>query len=376
LATSWIAATILVLLAISHGRSGYIRWSAAEHARHQAEAKRQAEAGEAKTLSDFAATTRKADGHPSDAVPTELAAIQLAPPIELPQLELLTLPAPESTGALAVAVTPTLRCDGAEAHVAIDSPCLERKGGFKDCPECPEMVVVPAGEVMMGSQTLESGRAGNEGPRRTVTIEKRFAAGKFETTFEEWGACLRAGACKHTPGDQGWGKDRHPVVNVSWEDAKEYVAWLSKRTGLIYRLLTEAEWEHAARAGTVTAFSTGASITSNDANFDGGHTYGGSSKGYYSKSTVEVGSFQPNAFGLYDMHGNVWEWVEDCWHADYKGGPADGSAWTTRCNERSRVLRGGSWIDPPRILRSAYRSRNVPAYRGGTVGFRVARTLD
>jgi formylglycine-generating enzyme required for sulfatase activity len=209
-----------------------------------------------------------------------------------------------------------------------------------------------------------------------VTIEKQFAAGKFETTFEEWDACVLAGACKHSPNDQGWGRGRRPVINVSWEDAKEYVAWLSKKTGLRYRLLREAEWEYGARAGTNTAFSRGKTITSDDANFDGSYTYCGSGKGQYRKSTVEVGSFAPNPFGLYDMHGNVWEWVEDCWHMDYSGGPANDSAWTTQCNERSRILRGGSWIDPPRILRSAYRNRNTPVYRSGTVGFRVARTLN
>src|SRR5207247_10087212 len=137
------------------------------------------------------------------------------------------------------------------------------------------------------------------------------AAGRFETTFEEWNACLLAGACKQAPNDQGWGKGRRPVINVSWEDAKEYVAWLSKRTGLKYRLLTEAEWEDAARAGTTTAFETGDAVGSAEANFDAGHTYGGSEQGQYPKSTVEVGSFPPNAFGLHDMHGNVWEWVED-----------------------------------------------------------------
>jgi formylglycine-generating enzyme required for sulfatase activity len=209
-----------------------------------------------------------------------------------------------------------------------------------------------------------------------VTIEKQFAVSKFETTFEEWDACVTAGGCKHTPNDQGWGKGRRPVINVSWEDAKEYVTWLSNKTRLKYRLLKETEWEYAARASTTTAFATGETITSNDANFDGGYTFGGNGKGQYRKSTVEVGSFRPNAFGLSDMHGSVWEWVEDCWHADYKGGPGDGSAWTDRCNERARVFRGGSWIDPPRVLRSASRSRNIPGYRSGTVGLRVARTLD
>ena len=137
-----------------------------------------------------------------------------------------------------------------------------------------------------------------------MAIEKQFAAGKFETTFEEWDACVLAGTCKHSPNDQGWGRGRRPVTNVSWEDAKEYVAWLSKKTGLKYRLLTETEWEYAARAGTNTPFSTGKTITSDEANFDGGYTYGGSEKGQYRKSTVGVGSFRPNDFDLYDYFGH------------------------------------------------------------------------
>jgi formylglycine-generating enzyme required for sulfatase activity len=144
---------------------------------------------------------------------------------------------------------------------------------------------------------------------------------------------------------------------VNWNDAKAYVAWLSKATGQGYRLLTEAEWEYAARAGTTTTFSTGATITTKQANFNGNFTYGSSTKGEYRQKTVEVGSLKsPNAFGLHDMHGNVWEWVEDCWIDSYKGAPSDASARTTACTESSRrVLRGGSWGDYPVNLRSAYR---------------------
>jgi formylglycine-generating enzyme required for sulfatase activity len=164
------------------------------------------------------------------------------------------------------------------------------------------------------------------------------------------------------------------VIDVSWNDiSKEYLPWLSRRTGKKYRLLTEAEWEYAARAGTTTAFATGKTITPDQANFEGNYTYGGSAKGVYRQKTLEVGSFQANAFGLYDMHGNAWEWVEDCYKDSYAGAPTDGSAVpdTQRC---PRVLRGGSFGNDPRNLRSASRLRYPPDYRFG-VGFRVARTV-
>jgi membrane protease subunit HflK len=312
----------------------------------QAESKRRAEADAAGSLADAVAAKRRADEAARALLQTELE--------------------PQSP--------PTPSC--VETRVGIGRRCLTPRDIFNDCPTCPQMVVVPAGEGLMGSPIYEEGGASNEAPQHKVTIKTPFAAGKFEITFAEWDVCLLESGCKHTPNDQSWGRGWNPVVDVSWEDAKQYVAWLSKKTELRYRLLSETEWEYVARAGTVTAFSNGQSITDRDANFDATYTYGGSEKSRYRKSTVEVGSFRPNAFGLYDMHGNVWEWVEDCWHASYTGAPSDGSSWTDRCNERSRVLRGGSWIDPPRIVRSAYRSRNNPAYRSATVGFRVARTLD
>ena len=368
----WLAAVILVLLAIGHGRFEYMRWSAEDRMRQEVVAKRQADV----VAADIAAAKRRTEEDIQSVISSEAEAPRAATSIAPPEPEPQQLHAPASLTAPTVAVVPSLPCEGVEAQVAIERRCLQPKDSFKDCPECPEVVVIPAGEIMMGSPSHEGGRGSNEGPQHKVAIEKQFAAGKFETTFEEWDACVLAGACKHAPNDQGWGRGRRPVINVSWEDAKEYVAWLSKKTGLKYRLLTETEWEYAARAGTNTPFSTGKTITSDEANLDGGYTYGGSGKGQYRKSTVEVGSFRPNDFDLYDMHGNVWEWVEDCWHSDYSGAPANRSAWIDRCNERSRTLRGGSWIDPPRIVRSAYRSRNIPVYRSSTVGFRVARTLD
>jgi formylglycine-generating enzyme required for sulfatase activity len=370
LAKPWLVAGILVLLAIGHGRFEFTRWSAMEDARRMASVNRQGEAASALAK----AVKRSGGANTQGRVQAEAEAPKGPTSIEL--LTPVLHPVTASSIELPAAVVPALPCDGVDAQVGLEHRCLRPMDIFKDCSECPEMVVVAGGAVMMGSPSHEEGRASNEGPQHEVKIEKQFAAGKFETTFEEWNACMLAGACKHAPNDHGWGKGRRPVVDVSWEDAKEYVTWLSKKTGMEYRLLREAEWEYAARAGTTSTFSTGQAITGNDANFDAGYSFAGSGKGQYRKSTVEVGSFRPNAFGLHDMHGNVWEWVEDCWHSNYRGGPANGTSWSDRCNERARVLRGGSWIDPPRILRSAYRSRNIPVYRSSTVGFRVARTLE
>jgi formylglycine-generating enzyme required for sulfatase activity len=254
---------------------------------------------------------------------------------------------------------------------------------FRDCPSCPEMVVVPAGSFLMGSSAGEIGALvkeykndhyKSEGPQRRVTVARPFAVGKFEVTFTEWDACVAAGGCNRKPADAGRGRGRRPVINVSWGDAKEYVAWLSRTAGKRYRLLSEAEWEYVARAGTTTPFSTGRMITTDQANFDGNYTYGGSPKGAYRHFTVEVGSFRPNAWGLYDAHGNVWEWVEDCYTDRYSGAPTDGTAVTTgECG--SRVLRGGSWSGDPDSLRSANRNRYSIDDRGDYLGFRVGRTL-
>ena len=251
----------------------------------------------------------------------------------------------------------------------------ERPGReFRDCGECPEMVVVPAGEYLMGSRIGEGHN--DERPRHRVGIGEAFAVGKYEVTFDEWEACVADGGCGgYRPGTAGWGRGRRPVVNVSWEDAKEFVRWLSERTGERYRLLSEAEWEYAARAGTRGPFHYGGTISTDEANYNGNYTYGSGSKGEYRRRTVRVESFGANGFGLHDVHGNVWEWVEDCWHDRYSGAPADGSAWVSGGDCRSRVLRGGSWDYEPRFLRSAYRLRFTAGSRNDNSGFRVARTL-
>ena len=241
---------------------------------------------------------------------------------------------------------------------------------FRDCDECPEMVVIPAGSFTMGSPA-----SSDEVPQHLVTIARQFAAGKFEVTFDECDVCVRESGCGHNPGDEGWGRGRRPVINVSWNDAKQYVRWLSRKTGWNYRLLSEAEWEYVTRAGTTTAFSWGNSITPQQANYRTTESYAGSPvTASYREQTVPVGSFEPNAFGLYDVHGNVWEWTEDCLNFKYYGAPADGSAWISGdCGYR--VLRGGSWVNVPIAARSAFRLRNNSGNRYNYFGFRVARML-
>ncbi len=234
---------------------------------------------------------------------------------------------------------------------------------FKDCDVCPGMTVVPAGSFEMGPPENEKERHGSEGPRRRVRIGKAFAVGVYEVTFAEWNACAAAGGCGgYRLHDEGRG--RRPVTNVSWDDAQSYVSWLRQKTEKSYRLLSEAEWEYAARAGTTTRYSFGDDLSLGEANY-----------GFTAATAQPVGSYAPNDFGLYDMHGNVWEWVQDCWNDSYDGAPIDGSAWEKGiCSER--VVRGGSWLSHPRSLRSANRTRYDAGSRNyGSLGFRVARTL-
>ncbi len=245
---------------------------------------------------------------------------------------------------------------------------------FTDCPICPEMGALPADSFEMGSPPSEVGRDNDEGPQHDVRVPA-FAIGKYEVTFAEWDACVADGACEQRPEDRGWGRGDLPVINVSWEDTQQYVDWLSGQTGKTYRLPSEAEWEYAARAGTTTPFHFGGTISTAQANYDGSYTYAGGAEGEYRRRPVPVGSFPPNAFGLHDVHGNVWEWVQDCWNNNYEGAPPDGRPWEIGdCN--TRVLRGGSWIYRPEGLRSASRVRLSSDNRGNTAGFRVARTLD
>jgi formylglycine-generating enzyme required for sulfatase activity len=244
---------------------------------------------------------------------------------------------------------------------------LRPKDTFKECAVCPEMVVVPAGEFMMGWPETERRYSDNEGPQHKVVISRPFAVARFELTFGEWDACVADGDCPRDIPESGSRRARLPVINVSWDDAQSYVAWLSKMTGKPYRLLSEAEWEYAARAGTTTRYSFG----DDEAELAEYAWYNWNS----ANRAHPVGQRTPNAFGVFDMHGNVWEWVEDCYHDDYEGAPVDGAAWTTGgC--ATRVLRGGSWNSSPELLRAAYRLKATTVERNHVVGFRVGRTLS
>jgi formylglycine-generating enzyme required for sulfatase activity/poly(3-hydroxybutyrate) depolymerase/TPR repeat protein len=277
---------------------------------------------------------------------------------------------------------------------AAQESALKPLDSFKECEACPEMVVVPAGSFIMGSSEIERGpiisairNLGRpldrdyaamftiEGPQRTVTLARPFVVGRFSVTFEEWDACVSDGGCnKYRPADQGWGRGRQPVINISWNDAKIYVAWLSRKTGKTYRLLSEAEREYAARAGTTTRFWWGDTVSISQANFNGGSLFPSVSGGGSPQKALPVDSFSPNPWGLYQMHGNSYDWVEDCYHDSYNGAPSDGSAWTAEsCDQR--VVRGGAWSSHPFILRSTYRNSVAPDHRTTNVGVRVARSL-
>lgn len=228
----------------------------------------------------------------------------------------------------------------------------------------PEMVAIPGGSFDMG---CVSGMDCNndEKPVHSVRI-KPFEMSKTEITFEQWDACVAFGGCDYLPDDRGWGRGNRPVIKVSYDDIQKYIAWLNRQTGQHYRLPSEAEWEYAARAGTRSKYSWGNDIGRNKANCDGCGSQ------WDDKQTAPVASFAANGFGLHDMHGNVWEWVADCWNGSYAGAPSDGSAWEGGDCGR-RVYRGGSWNIGPRFLRSASRDRDARDYRYDYLGFRLSR---
>lgn len=235
---------------------------------------------------------------------------------------------------------------------------------FKECAQdCPEMVVLPPGKFMMGSP---SGVPSSESPYHQVVINRAIAVSVSDVTFDEWNDCVRFGDCPKAA-DGGWGGGRRPVINVSWNGAKLYVAWLSKMTGKTYRLLSESEWEYAARAGTTTTYFWSDKIGTNNANCIGcGSRWDG-------QKPAPVNSFPPNRFGLYDMAGNVWQWVEDCYHEGY-GARNDGSALDAR-NCDYRTVRGGSWLDNYKDVRSSFRHGVAPDVKLSRMGFRVSRTI-
>jgi formylglycine-generating enzyme required for sulfatase activity len=310
----------------------------------------------------------------------------------------------------------------------IPEPLRGRRGrAFRDCADCPEMIEINPGYFLMGSPITEAGRHINESPRRLVSIDRLFAVGRFAVTFAEWDACEQDGGCNgYKPDDGGSGRGRHPVINVSWENANAYVTWLSKKTDKKYRLLSEVEREYVTRAGTTTPYWWGSTILVGQANFERRPKKAGADiedlkgltesirrrltpekiqklrkeldiSGPSSPTTSSpeelrpklqinaetVDAFAPNPWGLYQVHGNVWEWVEDCYHPSYAGMPTTtangGRSWTTDCeklgDKDERVVRGGSWLDDILMLRSATRRTGTPDGLGINIGFRVARTL-
>jgi len=280
----------------------------------------------------------------------------------------------------AMAVLALAACSQAQAAAAPQPGSL-----FKDCPHCPEMVVLPAGSFVMGTPEGETGREADEGPQHNVTFAKPFAISRYHVTAGELDAYIKETGVTIADGDERPGRrctaskpsykqgPRQPAVCVSHPDVQAYAKWLSAKTGHVYRMLSEAEREYAARAGSSGPFPF--PFDNDDAQkysiAQHANTYGPTDGYAY---TAPVGSFPANAFGVYDMHGNVYEWVADCGHPNYVGAPSDGSAWTTgKC--QTRVMRGNDWGEAPVFSRSGNRNYRAPEVRGDFLGFRVAREL-
>ena len=259
---------------------------------------------------------------------------------------------------------------------------------FADCVYCPLLTVVPPGSFFMGAAAGEMGREEDEGPVHVVAILRPLAVGTYEVSFREWDACVDRGGCRRRPGDENWGRFDRPVINVNWSDAQDYVEWLSEQTGAEYRLLSEAEWEYVARAGTGTArywdelssapcdFANSADLTaqrSSGLRWPDGWTFSTCDDTF--DSTAPTGAFSPNRFRLHDLLGNVWEWTQDCWNDRYVRAPDDGRAWESG-DCRRRVVRGGAWNSQPTHVRAGVRDGIRSNARTNNLGFRVARTLE
>ena len=280
------------------------------------------------------------------------------------------------------AAAPSKPSPGCVAVAIPANPTTGTAAAWRDCADAPEMVRLRGGNFRMGD--IDSTGSSAERPAREVSVNG-FAISRYEVTFDEWDACVAAGGCKTRPDDLGFGRGRHPVIKVSWQDSQEYVRWLSTRTGKRYRLPTEAEWEYAARAGNEGRFGWG-----NESEWvcDKANVLDVSGRAKHPKwnwsvicddghaDTAPVGSYKPNAWGLYDMSGNVWEWTEDCWHPDYTGAPATSAAWLEadegECTRR--VNRGGGWGNHPRTIRTSTRDADSVDSVGDALGFRVVRS--
>lgn len=285
---------------------------------------------------------------------------QFSSELETQQTQITNIPIPKKKNIPAELIEKNFAEEVKRVDLSVNSKVIE-----------PQMVHIPPGKFLMGSPETEADRWGAEGPQREVTIVYAFEISKYEITFDEYDAFVKDMPGHKFPGDRSWGRGKRPVIDVSWRDAQAYVEWLSKKTSKQYRLPTEAEWEYVARVGAQTRYWWGDDIGKNNANCDGCGSQ------WDNRQTAPVGSFKANAFGLHDTAGNVWEWVQDCWHGGYDNAPTDGSAWLEQnggdCSHR--VIRGGSWNYYPQFLRSA--DRNVSGTDGanGNIGFRIARAL-
>jgi formylglycine-generating enzyme required for sulfatase activity len=288
-------------------------------------------------------------------------------------------PSQQATGAKAPSLPPVQNIHGWTTQQVQDLQTqtaqalkmkVEFRDNLKDGGQGPLMVVIPSGRFQMGSPATELGR--NEDERQHEVKVGVFAMGKYAVTFEEYDRFAEATG-REKPADNGWGRGRRPVINVSWNDAVAYTDWISKQTGQTYRLPTEAEWEYAARAGTTTPFYFGETINTDQANYNGNYTYGNERKGVYRQQTVEVGQFPANTWGLHDMHGNIWEWTCSLYDKDYGGSEQHcaESGTSSPC-----VLRGGSWTTEPQWVRGATHIARLPRTRSGDGGFRLARTFS
>jgi formylglycine-generating enzyme required for sulfatase activity/class 3 adenylate cyclase len=339
-----------------------------------------------RTAESSPASSPTAPAKPAEAVPTEStprngeqrgsapAAPELTPPAAVPRV----IQAPSGPPALEVPPAPTpvppasnpepARTETAKEQtgpapaLGAKSQPINFKEPFRDCANCPEMTAITPGSFEMGSNDVPYAK-----PLHRVVISKPFAIGRREVTFDEWDACVGDNACTYHPADRGWGRGDRPVIDVSWNDAKTFIAWLSQKAGQKYRLPTEAEWEYAARAGATTAYYWGRDALGGQANCE-------NCAGPQSRRSLPVGSFPPNAFGLFDTAGNAAEWVEDCWNEGYRDAPRDGSAWVHGQCEL-RVLRGGSFASNSNAVRLAARFRYDRDVRFYTNGFRVVREL-
>lgn len=251
-----------------------------------------------------------------------------------------------------------------------ETPAFKPGQAFRDCPQCPELVVVPAGLYIMG---LNATGKKSKPPHR-VNIRKPFALGRFEVKFSEWRACADEGGCLADPDDHRWGRKGRPVINVTFFDAKRYLEWISKKTGERYRLPSEAEWEYADRGGATTLWWWGDKVGKDNANCKDCKSQW-SDGGELPHGTAPVGSFAPNPFGVHDTAGNVFEWVEDCWNPSHENAPPDGTA-RTQGDCRYRVIRGGSFYYYSKVAKSYYRAKNPPGVKSYWLGFRVLREID